>query len=306
MLNKTINSLTEYVEEIKQVSYKLIKNGANQNETLLFRGQSNTDFELLPSIARNRRGACSITIFNEERNLIELAKYKLPDVFRNDLLPLEMLALLQHHGIPTRLLDVTENALVALYFACCDNSDKDGEVFCFKNNEQEVASYPIVQAFADSYRLARGTSYPLDLFFEAAIKQPYFLEQKLSCEICHGDNKESGADWVEQCSSELQFVFAPIRSVRQQVQQGRYILFANKIKKIGTKKYFTSFIEPIPKKHEMIYKVVKIPKEVKRQILIDLELFGITKEFLFCDNIDIICNGIKEKLEKKITSDFLH
>ena len=65
MLNKTINSLTEYVEEIKQVSYKLIKNGANQNETLLFRGQSNTDFELLPSIARNRRGACSITIFNE-------------------------------------------------------------------------------------------------------------------------------------------------------------------------------------------------------------------------------------------------
>ena len=43
------------------------------------------------------------------------------------------LALARHHGYQTRLLDVTRDLRVALYFACCKHETKDGLVFAYVN-----------------------------------------------------------------------------------------------------------------------------------------------------------------------------
>lgn len=299
-----VDSLSEYVNAICELNQKLIRNGADRNERLLFRGQSDTRFELIPSIGRNRKYACNISILDEERNLIEMAKFKLPEIFHKDLEPLELLALLQHHGIPTRLLDITENSFVALYFACCSDDEKDGEIFAFKSNEQDVANYPIINAIADSYRFCRSTSYPLDLFYGAIISQPYFLEQKQTHEICH-ESREAGGRWIAECCNKLFFVYAPIRSLRQQMQRGRYILFPNRIAPYGNSNSscFEKVIDPIPKDQDDICGRFIVPKTSKHRILKDLELFGISRETLFADSTDVICEEIAGTFRKKVKGD---
>lgn len=302
-MEKRITGLPDFVQGIIDIDSTMIRNGASKNEVLLFRGHSSKEYELIPSIGRNQRSAFDITMLGEERNLIEMAKYQLPGIFHGNLQPIDLLALLQHHGIPTRLLDITESPLVALYFACCgeDNKDKEGEVIIFKDNEKDITNYPVINAIAESYKYARGTDYPLSLFYGAVIQQPYFLEQKQMNEICN-KTEEAGGEWIAECCKGPIFVYSTMMSQRQQMQQGRYILFPNRImtSELNNKKYFEKIIDPIEKDSESIAARFIIPKEIKRQLLYDLNLMGINKERLFCDNIDIVCEGIVKSCKQRI------
>lgn len=105
-----VNSVAEYIDLIKQLSEE-------SYNPLYYRGQSQ-DFPKMNSTAfrMSLLGKGSLHQGYPFKRMIEDFKYEVWNEIDNDTRK-RFLAFCQHHGIPTNLLDFTENPLIALYFA---------------------------------------------------------------------------------------------------------------------------------------------------------------------------------------------
>ncbi|HFI0136318.1 TPA: FRG domain-containing protein [Streptococcus suis] len=99
---------------------------------MFYRGHSNTNYLLKSGIERN------INLHKNEHHLYEQTILRNPDYFKDDKYHIDKLKTMQHYGVPTRLLDITSNPLIALYFSVCDSNNVDGEVIVFDVNESDI------------------------------------------------------------------------------------------------------------------------------------------------------------------------
>ncbi len=99
-----------------------------------FRGHSRSSHRLIPSIYRDPGW-----IANEDVLFKELV-LRCPNDFSGQESTFQFLVKMQHYSLPTRLLDITANPLVALYFACEHEGQQreSGEVVVFRIPAAEI------------------------------------------------------------------------------------------------------------------------------------------------------------------------
>lgn len=140
ILEIEISSFEEYVSKLYETENLIKQNILNSElpensknilvnskyDTILFRGQENENYDLIPKIGR-KGFHCKHKTEEVEFELFEEFKrrdFLTGDNFRN-FNDWDFIALSQHHGLPTRLLDWSENPLVALWFCFMSNFETD-------------------------------------------------------------------------------------------------------------------------------------------------------------------------------------
>lgn len=118
-----------------------IKKDVSDDEILLYRGQSSIQWELVPSIKRDG-------LDGKENVFIKELISSYPNEFSDTNTTFEQLIKAQHYELPTRLIDLTFNPLVALYFSLNEveygkNKKKkaNGCIFIFKVKKSILKYY---------------------------------------------------------------------------------------------------------------------------------------------------------------------
>lgn len=201
------------------------------------------------------------------------------EYFSNCKTAIEKLEMLQHYGILTRLLDITKNQLVALYFACqksCKENDEDGKVIIYmlereniKYNDSETVSVLANLAFMpknfriefdDKVRQPKKDENYNKLLYQIQKEKPNFLD-KLDKKLF--DNY-------------IVCVVPNMNNKRIIAQQGAFLLYGMNE---GIKREHATFLGKT-NKHIWVEEI-DIDKKYKKAILEELKFMGISYEVLF-------------------------
>lgn len=118
---KPITCLSQYFEVVHAIHEKWQKKEGDIFIGPWFRGVKNEHYKLIPSAYRGAKAADETSIMRD----FKLKSYPyLRDTYSPPVTDWDYYYLLQHHDAPTRLLDWSEGALIALFFALMDATDE--------------------------------------------------------------------------------------------------------------------------------------------------------------------------------------
>jgi len=244
----------------------------------VYRGHSNhADFKLLPGCLRTVNiGDTSYSQYSIlELNTLETF---ISEGCRYNSTPIDdyhaWLEIAQHFGVPTRLLDFTENPLVALYFACVDSGDIDGSVWIVneKNYRMNFYKEPPVTKEKDS-----------KLIISSIIQN-----EILNFNLKYDSNSDIKYPWI----------YKPYyREERMMHQASIFMLWGckrNCFESFMKSENLMSTDKSVNNEKKGILIPILIPHNYKKTILKQLEDLGISEKFIY-PGLDGIGRYVKRK-----------
>ncbi|TRX72585.1 FRG domain-containing protein [Carboxylicivirga sp. M1479] len=110
------------------------------NSNFRFRGQADYSWTLMPSIYRYSNFNRFQTVVFEHNLLNSKPNHPIPPI-TNTNYDIEWIMLCQHYGVPTRLLDWSQDIHIALYFACCEKKFKHKDAALYICNNDDYNAY---------------------------------------------------------------------------------------------------------------------------------------------------------------------
>jgi hypothetical protein len=225
--DKKILGVAESVESFLQLLYGSPGKAATE---AFFRGHSDASYELTPSLLRKWENGDWQFMPKEDRLCKELLIAH-HDEFQGDQYCFDRLVRMQHYGLPTRLLDISGNPLVALFFACTCRAEQlevAGEVIVFQVVSELVKYFDsdTVSCLSNLSNLTYAQKNEIDL----GLVKDAFNATDVAGKLLHHIKSEKGFFEGQIVPDDLRSIIcvkAKRTNTRIKSQSGAFLLFGH-------------------------------------------------------------------------------
>lgn len=255
----------------------------NDDEIAFYRGHSNKTYDCIPYVFRTDEYKSNESVMFREMLIAS------PKDFYDDENTFDQLARMQHHSLPTRLLDISSNPLIALYFACKDNSETIAQLILFKVKKEKIKFFDsdIVSCLSNLAKLDASDKKNIDTTLE--LKE--FNDSKEIQNLLYHIKKEKPHFQEKIDPKDLERIVcvkSRMNNRRILSQAGAFLLFG-----------LEPQLKDEPKGGDVwIENVYNISPKHKKDIIEQLDTLNINESTVF-PNIESSANYLKEKFRTK-------